>query len=107
MSKGAKNFQVVTLEQWRMNPQLVGWAYKLFNTPEWNLLCRVMQEGEHVRLHDTATPITSDRQLGRIEGWDLYHNFQKKAGEPMQVQGEMPESTFEPEEVQKQEQEKE
>lgn len=107
MSKAAKTEGIETLEDWRLTPQLVAWAHRRFNDPEGKLLAKIMQESEHVRLHEENPPISAERKLGRIEGWDLYHNFQKTGAKPLQTQGDMPPATFEPEEVQKQEQEKE
>lgn len=86
---------VTKLEEWCQNPQLVAWANKLFSTPEWRLLCQIMQEGEHPRFYDDAPGFDPNRKLGRIEGWDLYNSRLRFAAELMQVQGPMPEATFE------------
>lgn len=87
--------EITSLVEWRQNPQLLGWALKLFNSREWKLLNYIMQEGEHVRLFDSPG-ISSDQKLGRIEGWDLRCNRLKEAALPLSTQGPMPEATFLP-----------
>lgn len=86
--------EIDSLAEWRQNPQLVGEAFKTFSRPWWKLLMRIMQENEHIRLHDSNIAKSSDQKLGQIEGWDLYHGVLKTAALPLQTQGEMPDATF-------------
>lgn len=65
----------MTITEWRKNPELCAWAAKLFRGNNWKLLMEVMAQS-HVR-HGQLQPIgpsevDCSRQLGKIEGWDIY-----------------------------------
>lgn len=79
--------------QWRMNPQLVSWAHKTFNSAQWKMLVQIMQEAEHPRLYFNKE-LNAERQLGRIEGWDLFLTTIKWAAIPHEAPQEV-EATFE------------
>lgn len=69
----ARNFRMA---DWRASPELVKYAQQRFAEPQFQLLLAVM-DNEHVRnlTHTLPVPAQSDsKQLGKIEGWDLFRN---------------------------------
>lgn len=73
----------MTITEWRSNEELVSWAAKLFRSANWKALKETM-ENSHVR-HGQLRPlgpseVDCSRQLGKIEGWDLYQNTLESAG---------------------------
>lgn len=74
----------MTITEWRANEELVAWANKLFRQSNWKLLMEAMGHS-HVR-HGQLRPVgpsevDCSRQLGKIEGWDLYQNTLESAAE--------------------------
>lgn len=84
------------MQLWRENPEKVTWAAKLFKSPNWKELLDIMQEGEHVRLYDIPANVSADKQLGRIEGWDLFPGRLRLAGIPLVPPKDLPPPTFAP-----------
>lgn len=77
----ARNFRMA---DWRSNPELVKYAQQRFAEPHFQLLLAVM-DNEHVRNMTYTVPVpehSDSKQLGKIEGWDLFRNTLASAEAP-------------------------
>lgn len=87
------------VEDWRQSPELVTYAAKLLNTPEFRTLLDVLRNESPANFGFPVTGVSAEDRItyaGRIEGYNQAMNLIESLGTPG-IQRARLEATFEPE----------
>ena len=85
------------LDDFRSNPDLVGYAAKLLASPKFKALLEMLRE-EHPKnyVSPVVTEESASHKLGRIEGYDMYESNLMASGVASINQNALPQPSFQP-----------